>query len=107
MWFYTNQARKDRLDYYWVNSCCINKVNLSELLKAMTSMFQWYQDVAKCYVYLSNVSVGDGSKPMARRTWEAEFTASRWFARGWTLQELLAPVTVEFFSVEGQWLGNK
>jgi hypothetical protein len=51
-------------------------------------MFHWYQNAAKCYVYLSDVST----------TWESAFRASRWFKRGWTLQELLAPLLVEFFS---------
>lgn len=52
---------------------------------------------AKCYVYLSDLST----------TWESAFRASRWFKRGWTLQELLAPTSVAFFSREGKPLGNK
>ena len=40
-------------------------------------------------------------------TWESEFRKSRWFTRGWKLQELLAPKSVEFFSLEGQQLGDK
>ncbi|KAF2022455.1 hypothetical protein EK21DRAFT_95696 [Setomelanomma holmii] len=39
--------------------------------------------------------------------WEASFKASKWFRRGWTLQELIAPVSVEFFSCEGRQLGDK
>lgn len=42
-----------------------------------------------------------------RSIWEAEFRASRWFTRGWTLQELLAPGHVEFFSAQLQRLGDK
>ena len=39
--------------------------------------------------------------------WEASFRGSEWFTRGWTLQELIAPASVEFFSSEGQRLGDK
>lgn len=105
--FCAKQAKTDGLDYCWVDSCCINKANLSELSKAITSMFRWYQDAAKCYVYLSDVSAGDSNELAARHTWEADFKTSRWFTRGWTLQELLAPASVEFYSVEDQLLGTK
>ncbi|KAF2031118.1 NACHT-domain-containing protein [Setomelanomma holmii] len=40
-------------------------------------------------------------------TWKPAFKSSRWFTRSWTLQELLAPRTVEFFSQEGDKLGDK
>ncbi|KAF2176486.1 hypothetical protein K469DRAFT_813352 [Zopfia rhizophila CBS 207.26] len=62
-------------------------------------MLRWYHDAVKCYVYLSDVSVGGSvGKPA--------FKHSRWFTRGWTLQELLAPTSVEFFSVEPERLGD-
>jgi hypothetical protein len=32
--------------------------------------------------------------------WDSEFRQCKWFKRGWTLQELLAPGVVEFFSRE-------
>jgi tetratricopeptide (TPR) repeat protein len=60
-------------------------------------MFRWYHDAAKCYVYLPDVSISD----------EQSFHTSRWFTRGWTLQELLAPRVVEFFSIEEQRLGDR
>jgi hypothetical protein len=69
-------------------------------------MFRWYQNAAKCYVYLSDVSIGKDSAP-SDFLWEPAFRKSRWFTRGWTLQELLAPRSVEFFSREGKRLGNK
>jgi hypothetical protein len=69
-------------------------------------MFRWYQNAVRCYVYLSDVS-----KPNTRaddqREWEEDFRKSRWFTRGWTLQELLAPKLVNFFSSEGAQLGSK
>jgi hypothetical protein len=42
-----------------------------------------------------------------RVTWEQDFRRSRGFTRGWTLQELLAPASVEFFSKEGKRLGSR
>jgi hypothetical protein len=72
-------------------------------------MFQWYRDAAKCYVYLSDVLRGDSDEHdhLPRSTWKSAFRKSRWFTRGWTLQELIAPTSVEFFSSEGQRLGDK
>jgi hypothetical protein len=57
-------------------------------------------------VYLSDVSIS-GSIKNNQWTWEPAFQKSRWFTRGWTLQELIAPASVEFFSVEGERLGDK
>ena len=62
-------------------------------------MSQWYRDAAKCYVYLSDVSNGDPD--------QMNFLKSRGFTRGWTLQELLAPEQVEFFTCEGDKIGDK
>ncbi len=72
-------------------------------------MFRWYQRASKCYVYLSDVRIPDEVVDVQtfRITWEDAFRRSRWFTRGWTLQELLAPATVEFFSAEGKRLGSK
>src|SRR3954447_12685662 len=67
--------------------------------EAITSMFRWYHHAAKCFVFLSDVSVG-----LNEETWEPDLRKSRWFTRGWTLQELLAPRSVDFFSREGKWL---
>ncbi|KAJ4321942.1 hypothetical protein N0V94_002654 [Neodidymelliopsis sp. IMI 364377] len=103
--FCAQQAQKDGLDYFWVDTCCIDKSNSSELQEAINSMFHWYQNAKKCYVYLSDVeknALDDDDDDD-----ESAFKKSRWFARGWTLQELLAPASVEFFSKEGARLGDK
>ena len=106
--FCADQAAKDGLRYFWVDTCCIDKSSSAELTEAINSMFAWYRDAARCYVYLSDVSTGSlTSGPPAQQDWYPAFQQSRWFTRGWTLQELVAPVSVEFFSVEGQRLGNK
>jgi len=104
--FCGERAANDGLKYFWVDTCCIDKSNLSELTEAINSMFRWYKNATECYVYLSDVSVG-GSDKNARLTWKLAFRQSRWFTRGWTLQELIAPKSVGFFSLEGERLGDK
>ena len=96
--FCAQQAEADGLRFFWVDTCCIDKKNAVELAEAINSMFHWYQKATRCYVYLSDVSIHDD---------EAVFRQCRWFSRGWTLQELLAPGSVEFFSREYQRLGDK
>lgn len=105
--FCKEQVEQDDLQYFWVDTCCINKTDHSELSEAITSMFAWYRDAAKCYVYLSDVSTRKRSNnSQMERKWEPAFRNSRWFKRGWTLQELLAPTSVEFFA-QGEFLGDK
>jgi ankyrin repeat protein len=107
--FCADQARCDGIQYFWVDTCCIDKSSSAELTEAINSMFRWYREAARCYVYLSDVSTGDcveNHEPL-RSTWESGLRKSRWFTRGWTLQELLAPPVVEFFSSEGKRLGTR
>jgi Heterokaryon incompatibility protein (HET) len=106
--FCGDQAANDGLKYFWVDTCCINKSNPIELQQAINSMFRWYRDAAKCYVYLSDVSMNEsGNNQLSQLSWESAFRTSRWFTRGWTLQELIAPELVEFFSEQGNRLGDK
>jgi hypothetical protein len=105
--FYAKQAAQDNLQYFWIDTCCIDRWNKSERSEAINSMFQWYKNATRCYVFLPDVSVSTASESVQRSDWEASFRASAWFTRGWTLQELIAPVSVEFFSYEGHRLGDK
>jgi len=104
--FCAKQAAVDGLQYFWVDTCCIDKKNAVELGAAINSMFRWYQNAARCYVYLSDVSKPDAGAD-DQRAWKEAFRTSRWFTRGWTLQELIAPRMVDFFSSEGERLGSK
>jgi hypothetical protein len=72
-------------------------------------MFRWYRNAAKCYVFLLDVSKSacDADNKSNQPYWQSTFRKSRWFTRGWTLQELIAPASVEFFSEGGELLGNK
>ncbi len=50
-------------------------------------MFRWYEESQVCYAYLSDVR--NASEDPSQR--DSDFSTSKWFTRGWTLQELLAP----------------
>jgi hypothetical protein len=106
--FCGERAASDGLQHFWVDTCCIDKSSSAELHEAINSMFCWYQNAERCYVYLSDVLDGISSRDNEpSRSCKPAFRQSRWFTRGWTLQELIAPPSVEFFSKEGTWLGNK
>ncbi|KAF2721604.1 WD40 repeat-like protein [Polychaeton citri CBS 116435] len=107
--FCAEQADSDGIQYFWVDTCCINQSSQGEHQKAINSMFCWYQRAKKCYVYLSDVAFNkrDRSNEGVESTWERSFQSSIWFTRGWTLQELLAPESVEFFSRDCKYLGDK
>ncbi|KAF2679408.1 hypothetical protein K458DRAFT_116012 [Lentithecium fluviatile CBS 122367] len=107
--FCAQQAERDGLQYFWVDTCCIDKSNGIELQGAINSMFRYYQNAEKCYVYLLDVSAtkGNVSRETSVSAWELDIRQSKWFRRGWTLQELLAPLSVEFFSREWEKLGDK
>lgn len=89
-------SRLPNIQYGWVDTCCIDKTSSAELSEAINSMFAWYRNAETCFAYLADVDHHDASQPLGQ-----DFKESRWFTRGWTLQELLAPNEVEFF--DGEW----
>ncbi|KAH8784158.1 heterokaryon incompatibility protein-domain-containing protein [Hyaloscypha sp. PMI_1271] len=92
-------ALKDGFEYVWVDTCCIDKTSSSELSEAINSMYQWYQQADVCYVYLWDiVDPGFNSET---------FLKSKWFTRGWTLQELIAPSNLIFFNQAWKDIGTK
>lgn len=131
--FCEQQAAKDGLQYFWIDSCCIDQKSSAEVSEAINSMFRWYQNSTKCYVYMSDFSRSvsqrdrDLAQPYVSRALKdlretgaldsftelegeevaVAFVASEWFTRGWTLQELLAAPTVEFFDGKGRRLVSK
>ncbi len=105
--FCANQATQDQLHYFWIDTCCFDRYDSRERSDAVNSMFRWYQNATKCYVFLSDISIRKARDAQRQSTWEARFRASEWFNRAWTLQELIAPESVEFFCSEGHRLGDK
>lgn len=105
--FCYDQVMRSGLRYFWIDTCCIKKTDSSELARSLNSMFYWYQRATICYVYLSDVSVRDVIRGHGAFQWADALSKSEWFTRGWTLQELLAPSSVAFFTNEGHLIGKK
>ncbi|KAL2270744.1 hypothetical protein VTJ83DRAFT_115 [Remersonia thermophila] len=99
------QAQKDGLDYLWADTVCIDRHSSAELSEAVNAMYAWYERAAVCYAYLEDVHFDDYTEGYL--TWNDLFAASRWFTRGWTLQELLAPRKVVFYAQGWRLLGTK
>ncbi|PIL28781.1 hypothetical protein GSI_08825 [Ganoderma sinense ZZ0214-1] len=95
-------ARDHGHRYLWIDSCCIDKTSSSELSEAINSMYQWYKLAVVCFAFLSDVSAEDEHDAE-----DSSFRRSLWFTRGWTLQELIAPGEVHFFSKEWTFIGSK
>lgn len=95
-------AQADGYELIWIDSCCIDKTSSAELSEAINSMYSWYRHAEVCYVYLSDVD--DDDLPSAPGS---QFRRARWHSRGWTLQELLAPRYVVFYSRGWRVLGTK
>jgi hypothetical protein len=87
-------ASSQNCRFGWVDTCCINKGNSSELSEAINSMYLWYSLSKICIVYLPDVP-------------HRKLEDSEWFDRGWTLQELIAPKAVAFFDKYWNPLGTK
>lgn len=82
--------------WVWIDTCCIDKSSSSELSEAINSMYRWYARAAICIVYLQDIDIDMKS-----------IGSSRWFKRGWTLQELIAPAHAEFYSSSWKDIGTK
>lgn len=105
--FTTLQALQDGLEYVWIDTCCIDKSSSAELSDAINSMFYWYRDAEICYAYLSDVICKDFENRSSVDSVLFNISQSRWFTRGWTLQELIAPRRVKFFGYPWSPLGTR
>lgn len=89
--------------YIWIDTCCIDKRSSSELSEAINSMWSWYADAKECYAYLSDVTTPPPDRPLN----SGNHKPSKWFSRGWTLQELLAPRVIVFCNSDWDIIGLK
>jgi hypothetical protein len=124
------QVAKHNCNYVWIDTCCIDKTSSAELSEAINSMFRWYRKSKVCFAYLEDVSAEPGWKEdqvevgvvfdAAAALGDEEETPpplplpaicflprSRWFKRGWTLQELIAPKAVHFYDSSWNEIGEK
>lgn len=90
-------SRQRGFRWAWVDTCCIDKRSSAELSEAINSMYQWYGGARECYVWLDDYLSED----------PRSLADCKWFKRGWTLQELLAPACVVFFTAQWQVIGHK
>ncbi|THU97733.1 HET-domain-containing protein, partial [Dendrothele bispora CBS 962.96] len=104
------KARNDGINFIWIDTCCIDKGNHDEVARDIKSMYAYYENSVVCYAYLVDVYKWYYGKESSRyreqwRKWM--FEDSEWFQRGWTLQELLAPKEVVFFSHKWNKIGTR
>ncbi|KAI9148349.1 Vegetative incompatibility protein HET-E-1 [Paramyrothecium foliicola] len=66
--------------------------------ESINSMYAWYRKAEVCIVYLED-SGGQSMEDLSK--------SNRWFTRGWTIQELIAPSKVIFFSRRWKKVGEK
>ena len=95
-------AASDGYDWIWIDSCCIDKSSSADLQEAINSMWDYYAKSNICYVYMEDVLNSTAGEPG-----RMSFRTSSWFTRGWTLQELIAPVYVEFYAADWSPIGTK
>lgn len=119
---FVRNSKLFRLEHVWIDTVCIDKRSSAELSEAINSMFQWYKNSRLCVVYMDDVQIssndlrdyhfpleessGTASAELPATTRE-RFLRSRWFTRGWTLQELLAPKKLLYVSHDWTPIGTQ
>jgi hypothetical protein len=99
-------AKSRGLDYFWLDTCCIDKTSSAELQEAINSMYRWYQRATYCVVHLEDQTRRVNSE-WSSRVFQGMLEQSRWITRGWTLQELIAPRIVVFYDADWHALCEK
>jgi hypothetical protein len=101
------EAEKEGCSYVWVDTCCIDKTSSAELTEAINSMFSWYRCSKICFVYLSDFELCESVSDSHPDEFGIALHRCRWFTRGWTLQELLAPRHVRLLNSQWQKIGTR
>jgi hypothetical protein len=91
-------AVEQGLGYAWVDTCCIDKSSSAELTESINSMFGYYAKSSVCFAHLTDLDPGMSVDTM---------DACRWFTRGWTLQELIAPRSIGFYDRSWNYIGSR
>ncbi|KAJ4424529.1 hypothetical protein N0V82_000853 [Gnomoniopsis sp. IMI 355080] len=91
--------------YAWIDTCCIDKTSSAMLSEAINSMFHWYKESSMCFTYLEDLD----ADVLQHKESEMKdlLKQCRWFTRGWTLQELIAPEEMEFYDTAWKLRGTK
>ncbi|KAK4556073.1 hypothetical protein LTR86_006769 [Recurvomyces mirabilis] len=104
-----SKAIEEGLQWAWVDTCCIDKSNSAELSEAINSMFRWYNEAEICYAYLSDVYRKAPKQPgcIDESSFLDATSKPRWFSRGWTLQEMIAPATIQFYNRDWEYITSR
>ena len=94
-------ARQNGFNYLWADTVCIDRASSAEINESINSMFRYYEQSGLCIVYLA-----DQAK-LADTQDSDLFAQCRWFTRGWTLTELIAPKTLHFYSRDWDFIGTR
>ncbi|KAI0453790.1 heterokaryon incompatibility protein-domain-containing protein [Xylaria acuta] len=100
---FCKEADRMKYDWAWIDTCCIDKTSSSELSEAINCMYRWYEQSALCIAYLESVEAS--SINLTYPT--SEFRESKWFTRGWTLQELIAPRKLLFYNKSWTFIDDR
>lgn len=102
-----NQALLDGFDYVWIDTCCIDKSSSAELSESINCMYKYYKHADICYVYLQDYEANLEQLEYQQSPSFHAFARCRWFTRGWTLQELIAPTQMAFYDESWVQFGSK
>jgi hypothetical protein len=100
-------CQQENIQHVWIDTICIDKASSAELSEAINSMWKWYGNAIVCYAYLEDIPAlfESGRGRWSKRI--GDLDQSRWFKRGWTLQETIAPKKMVFFSQGWDVIGTK
>ncbi|KAH7119651.1 heterokaryon incompatibility protein-domain-containing protein [Dendryphion nanum] len=114
------QALRDGHSHIWIDTCCIDKRSSSELSEAINSMFQWYGEALECFAFLQDVYDYSDieefkwcpenyilTSTQLQKLKNSQFAKSRYWTRGWTLPEVIAPNSVVFYDHNFQRIGSR
>ncbi|KAK1752641.1 heterokaryon incompatibility protein-domain-containing protein [Echria macrotheca] len=97
-------AKQEGIRYAWVDTCCIDKSSSAELSESINSMFAYYHNSTICYAYIFDWPTDTREAAIISNR---DLSQCRWFTRGWTLQELIAPREVRFYDATWTPRGHK
>ena len=92
--------------YLCIDTCCIDKTSQPELSEVVRSKFSEYKEASICYVSLADEAV-EHLRTDPRAIIDADAGPKRWFTRGGTLQELLAPENMLFHNASWDFIGTR
>lgn len=107
------QALTDGIEYVWIDTCCLDRPKSAQPATAVTAavyhheiqlMWRYYAGARVCYAHLADVHDSPKTNPESPGS---SFRRSRWFTRGWTVPEMLAPLFVRFYDASWKYVGSK